>query len=282
VNQYTLTINYPVRHTDDPNFFEKVFSSVSDTRKIIFSYGDASMPSYVYKDEEALITGISQQFDLLNSTIIYTVKATSSSVLGKSGNFNFINNSPIKPSDEIKRVFNNSNYGLRSLFTGMDSDNIHKLVDGGDQTVKVGSKTNISPLDYIKYLVSCMIPEGSTNNNTSKTIYVLTIHDDTVYDSSYNSDDTNGGPYFKVTPVSYDIEHADAYELEIGYNTATVVSSFQVTDDENFSIFYDYNEKLNPERYTRRLNNKGQWEDVYCPMFTSGNDSFETRAEDRT
>ena len=42
VNQYTLSINYPVRHTDDPNFFEKVFSAVSKTRKIVFSYGDSS------------------------------------------------------------------------------------------------------------------------------------------------------------------------------------------------------------------------------------------------
>ena len=40
VNQYALTINYPVRAEDDPNFFEKVFSSVNNTRKIVFTYGD--------------------------------------------------------------------------------------------------------------------------------------------------------------------------------------------------------------------------------------------------
>ena len=59
VNQYTLSIIYPVKPGDDPNFFEKVFSSASSTRKIVFSYGDSSMPSYVYKDEEAIITKIS-------------------------------------------------------------------------------------------------------------------------------------------------------------------------------------------------------------------------------
>ena len=68
VNQYTLNITYPIRPEDDPNFFEKVFSSVSDTRKIVFSYGDSSMPSYVYKDEEALITKIQQTF---NSNIFF-------------------------------------------------------------------------------------------------------------------------------------------------------------------------------------------------------------------
>ena len=47
VNQYTLAIKYPVTQFDDPNFFEKVFSSVSNTRKIVFSYGDTSMPNFL-------------------------------------------------------------------------------------------------------------------------------------------------------------------------------------------------------------------------------------------
>ena len=37
VNQYVLNIIYPVTQFDDPNFFEKVFSSISSTRKIVFS-----------------------------------------------------------------------------------------------------------------------------------------------------------------------------------------------------------------------------------------------------
>ena len=36
VNQYALSLTYPVTQTSDPNFFEKVLSSVSKTRKIIF------------------------------------------------------------------------------------------------------------------------------------------------------------------------------------------------------------------------------------------------------
>ena len=73
VNQYTLSLSYPVKQTDDPNFFEKVFSSVSKTRKIVFSYGDMSMPSYVYKDEEALITTVKSNFSLPTAVINYTV-----------------------------------------------------------------------------------------------------------------------------------------------------------------------------------------------------------------
>ena len=57
VNQYVLNITYPITQFDDPNFFEKVFSSISNTRKIIFSYGDAAVPSYAYKNEEAIKRG---------------------------------------------------------------------------------------------------------------------------------------------------------------------------------------------------------------------------------
>ena len=71
VNQYTLNIKYPVRSNDDPNFFEKVFSSVSTSRKIIFSYGDASMPSYIYKNEEATITNVQQTFRIKNKKSVH-------------------------------------------------------------------------------------------------------------------------------------------------------------------------------------------------------------------
>ena len=280
VNQYTLSINYPIRNTDDPNFFEKVFSSVSSTRKITFSYGDSSMPSYIYKDEEAIITGISQTFNLDQSTINYQVKAVSSSVVGKTGAYNFMYSGMFKPSEIIKKVFLNKTYGLQDLFTGMNESNYHQLVAGDDKVVKLAPKTNISPLDYLTYLVSCMIPAGATTNNLSSEIYILTIHDDTVYDKLYNDTVTLGGPYFKVTKTSNNIQNADAYEVDIGYNTSNIVLGFSIESNENYSLYYDYNEKLHPETYTRRLNNKGEWEDVYAPTYTSGNSTFSTRAED--
>jgi hypothetical protein len=125
-----------------------------------------------------------------------------------------------------------------------------------------------------------MVPAGSTTGNLSKDIYILTVHDETVFDSFYSDTASLGGPYFKVTRTSNAIERADAYELDIGYNTSTIVQQFSIEDNENFSIFYDYNTALSPESYARRLNNKGQWEDVYAPMYTSGNNSYLTREED--
>lgn len=280
VNQYTLTIAYPIRAGDDPNFFEKVFSSVSSTRKIIFSYGDSSMPSYVYKDEEALITSISQQFNLEGSSITYTVKAVSSAIVGKTGAYNFMYNGKYKPSDLIKKVFLNKNYGLQNIFTGMNKSNYNQLIAGDDKEVEILPKTNISPIDYLNYLVSCMIPAGAVTNNLSTELYILTIHDDTTYDRLYNDNITLGGPYFKVTKTSSSIEQADAYEVDIGFNTANIVLGFTIEQNENYSLFYDYNTRLHPETYTRRLNNKGEWEDVYAPLYTSGNASFKTRVED--
>ena len=225
VNQYTLTIIYPITMTDDPNFFEKVFSSVSGTRKITFSYGDSSMPTYIYKDEEAVITGITQQFNLEASSITYTVKAVSSAIVGKTGAYNFMYSGKHKPSDIIKQIFFNKTYGLQNIFTGMGESNYSALVKGGDKEVELLPKTNISPLDYINYLVSCMVPCSSGTSNLNNEIYILTIHDDTVYDGTYNDTLSLGGPYFKVTTTSSTIEQADAYEVDIGYNTANIVIS---------------------------------------------------------
>lgn len=282
VNQYTLHIVYPVRPNDDPNFFEKVFSSVSSTRKIVFSYGDATMPSYVYKDEEAIITKVSQQFNLEQSTISYKVDAVSSTIVGKTGAYNFMFSGNYKPSDLIKKIFKNNTYGLRSIFTGMNDSNLNNLIAGDDKAVKITPQLKTTPLDYITYLVSCMLPAGSSTDNLSNEIYILTIHDDTVYDRNYSDTLTLGGPYFKVTKTSSSIEQADAYEVDIGFNTANIVSNFNIENNENYSLFYDYNAKLHPETYTRRLNNKGEWEDTYAPVYTSGTKTFSTEPEDVT
>lgn len=280
VNQYTLNIIYPIRPGDDPNFFEKVFSSASSTRRIVFSYGDASMPNYCYKDEEAIITKVQQTFNLEGSSITYTVSAISATSLGSTGNFTFMNSGFKKPSAEIIRILKDPRYGLYNLFPGMKNVDPNLFIDGSDKEVELDSKTNISPIDYISYLVGCMIPVGSTRDQISKDIYILTIHDETVYDKSFSDTMSQGGPYFKVTRTSYNRSYSDAYEIDVGYNTSTVVKSFAVSQNENYSILYDYAGDLYKDEYIKRLNNQGMWEDVYAPTFTSGNAWNRTRAED--
>lgn len=267
INQYVLKISYPVTQNDDPNFFEKVFSSVSSSREIIFSYGDCSQPAYIYKDEKAIITVVQNNFNLANSVIEYTVKAVSSATLMTNGNLNMISDGVAhKPSDLIKKLYY-SDSSLQKVFTGMYGKDLNQFIAGDDKAVVLNSKTNISALDYISYLVSCMIPAGTTSD-LSKDIYILTIHDDTVYEAF--ADDTQiNGPYFKVTKTSYVSEQSDAYEVDVGYNTSTIVSQFSTNQNENYAIYYEYQKELNPQEYVRRLNRQGQWEDVYAPSATT-------------
>jgi len=287
VNTYTLQLRYPIRTDDDPNLIEKILSSVTRTRKIVFSYGDSANPAYVYKDEEAIITSVQQSFNMestIQSVISYTIKAVSGCALAGSGAFTFPNGAtPKKPSDEIKRVFRDSAYGLQNLFRGMSESNIDALVDSTDQAVELDTKINISPLDYINYLVGCMYPVGSSPSSLTSDMYILTIHDETVFDNFFSDTSGYGGPYFKVTRISTRTLHkTDAFNIDIGFNTSTVVTSFTIENNENYSLLYDYNAKLSPELYSNRLNSQGNWEQVFAPMVTSGNDRFLTRSEDAT
>ena len=277
VNQYTLNIEYPITQFDDPNFFEKVFSSVSRSRKIIFTYGDAETPAYVYKNEEAIITKVQQRFNLSGSMIAYTVNAVSSAALTPDGSITMLSSgAKVKPSEEIKKLFR-SNKSLQKTFTGMSAGDLDSLIAGDDMAVVVESKQNISAIDYISYLAGCMIPEGSTPG-FSKDIYILTIHDDSI--TSSNKALSKNGPYFEIKKVSTIMEHGEAYEIDVGINTATIVRQFNIEKDESYSIYYEYQEQAHPEDYVRRLNNDGLWEDVYAPTRFMRENKYDTKAPD--
>ena len=278
VNTYNLSITYPVTQFDDPNFFEKVFSSVSRTRKIIFTYGDAQAPEYVYKNEEAIITSVRQTFDLPTSVITYTVSAVSSAALSTDGSITMLApGTKVKPSDEIKKLFK-SNKSLQNTFTGMKSSDLDSLIAGDDKPVKIESKQNISAIDYINYLASCMVPSGTTNG-MSKDIYIMTIYDDSITNSDKSK--SRNGPYFKVSKVSSGTDQTDAYEIDIGINTSTIVRQFRINKDENYSIYYDYQNLAHPENYVRRINSDGLWEDVFAPTSMARVNKFDTKAEDQ-
>ena len=278
VNKYNLTIEYPVTQFDDPNFFEKVFSSVSRSRKIIFTYGDAETPAYVYKNEEAIITNITQSFELQSSKITYRIQAVSSAALSTDGSLTVpAPGRKVKPSDEIKKLFR-SNKSLQNTFTGMKSSDLDSLIAGDDMPVEIESKQNISAIDYINYLAGCMIPAGS-GPGLSKEIYIMTIYDDSITSSDKML--SKKGPYFKVTKVSTVMERGDAYEIDIGINTSTIVKSFQIDRQENYSIYYEYQNLAHPENYVRRINGDGQWEDVYAPTSMTRPNSYGIGASDQ-
>lgn len=274
VNSYTLTLNYPVTDKNDPNFFEKVFSSVSQSRAIEFTYGDAASPKFLYRQESAIITRVRSNFQLESSTIIYTISAISQCALGLSGTYSFPAGKK-KPSDEIYRILQDPYYGLQDLFTGMR--NISKVKMSGiipmnDVSQTIEKKDNISVIDYLQYLVSLMSPKAGDKKLGS--IYILSFVDDVTEEFD--------GPYFKITQVDAKIEHPEAFQLDIGYPGSNYVFNFNVDNDENYSIYYDYQKKLHPQEYVSRINADGDYEEVYAPVLSSNNSSHNTAEDDKT
>jgi hypothetical protein len=109
-------------------------------------------------------------------------------------------------------------------------------------------------------------PEGLPTAN-----YILSIYDNTANNNSSkpgNADQQNNGPFFKVTKIDKKVDKDGAYTLTIGYNTREIVTSFSLEQNENYALYYEYQNELAPSQYVRRLNNKGEWEDVYAPVAT--------------
>lgn len=277
VNNYDLTLVYPITPDDDPNFIEKVLSSVNKTRKITFTYGDASLPEYIYKNEEAIITNVDSSIDIANSAITYRIQAVSAIYKANAGTYTFPGGMK-KPSDEIKNILYNKKYGLQQLFIGMNNRAVverNNLIPGDDRVVNLETKTNISILDYLLYLVSCMIPSSSDSASIQQQdIYILTIIDDTT--GEY------GGNYFKIIKTSKDIDNAEAYQIDVGYMNKDVVLSLNINNNESYAIFYNWQKELNNEEYAYRLNDDGEWEKEYAPLVSSKNEHYRTRIEDKT
>lgn len=277
VNTYNLEMFYQISHGDDPNFFEKVFSSVSDTRKIVFSYGDLSMPyDFSYRDEEAIIMDIKTQFNVMSASLTYKITAISTGKLATVGNHTFPATND-KPSNIIKRMIKNNEYGITDLFYGMR--NYQQVLQSGciiddDQKVPLLAKTNISLLDYLSYLVTNMVQLGiDPQGKSGGPVYALTIVDDTSGEF--------GGPYIKINKVTANLAYSDAYEIDIGYPSNNVVIDFSVDDDQTYSIFYKYNGELYNNQYVERINDQGELEEVYAPVISSSNSSHITRNDEK-
>lgn len=275
VNNYTLELEYTITENDDPNFFEKVFSSVSKTRKIVFSYGDLSVPYYCYRDEEATILDVKSAFNVASSKIKYTVTAVGAGHLLSMGTYPYIPAIHEQPSTVIKNLFKNNTYGLADIFYGMKngmSINGVELIPGDDTAKDLIAFTNITALEYLRYLVSEMTPRDS-NDNLKKSLYILTINDDTT--------GTLQGPYIKIERVDND-SVPEAYNLDIGYISKDAVLDFNLDNNENYSIFYNYSKQLNDSEYVQRLNNRGEIEEVYAPILSSGNALYMTQESDKS
>lgn len=277
VNQYTIDMSYQIRAGDDPNFIDKVLSSVR-YNNIKISYGDWQSPTFIYKEEIALITKVTSNIDFANARISYVVNCVSNSVGLYASNVNFIERFD-KPSNVIKEVFRNSSYGLQQVFTGMNADNLNSLIASDDQAVKIYAKPATDPLSYINYLVTCMI--SNTNSKDSVILdssYYMIIHDD-----KYGQD--LGGPYFTVEKVlanSGTIHSYDVYEVDVGYPSENMIMEFNITNDNSWSLIYSYNDDQDRQDYSYYIDNQGRMMKEYSPDITTSGNKFITTASQKT
>lgn len=285
VNNYSLTLIYPLTQDTDPNFFEKIFSSVSkgnvaedlDARRIEFTYGDAAMSNFLYRNEVAIITKVSSNFNFSGSvSITYTIEAVSRGALGVSGGLY----EPAvyeKPSNIIRKMLREEQrYGLKQLFPGMRNNTLVEtlnLIPSEDMAVNIEAKQNISPIAYLEYLVNMMTPDAG-NKGDKKTFYVLTFLDDT--------SGTIDGSYFKICTVDANVAHPEAYEVTVGYPGNNYIFDFAVENSENYSLLYEYQNTLAPQEYVTRINEDGDEEEVYAPTISSNNSLHATKEEDKS
>ena len=285
VNKYSLTLIYPLTQDTDPNFFEKIFSSVSkgniaedlDARRIEFTYGDAAMSNFLYRNEVAIITKVSSNFNFSGSvSITYTIEAVSRGALGVSGGLY----EPAvyeKPSNIIRKMLREEQrYGLKQLFPGMRNNTLVetlKLIPSEDMAVNIEAKQNISPIAYLEYLVNMMTPDAG-NKGDKKTFYVLTFLDDT--------SGAIDGSYFKICTVDANVAHPEAYEVNVGYPGNNYIFDFAVENSENYSLLYEYQNTLAPQEYVTRINEDGDEEEVYAPTISSNNSLHATQEEDKS
>lgn len=248
VNTYILTMIYPIVAGEDPNKFEKIFSSVSDTRTLTISYGDWAYPSAIYKEEETLITNIKSEVDFTDPSVTYTIQCVSKALNLTSTAFNFPGVTA-KPSDVLLSMLSNQAYALPDVFTGMRNKNkvIYKnLIASDDMEVQLDAQPCLTTLDYMNYLVSSM------KSPTDDSVYRLSIIDDTRNEF--------GGPYFTVSKISSNIQSStleDSYVIDVGYPGNNFVTSFSISDTEQWSILYKTSEKVDIPNYIFKIDNYG-------------------------
>lgn len=251
VNQYTLYLTYQISQYDDPNFIEKLFSRISNGRKIRVSYGDYMNPTHAFREEECIVSDIERQISPKENRIDYVVSAVSATSLkiGKTWNFPA---RKARPSTVLREIIYNKEYGLLDVLPGMrESDKVDQLglLSANDIEVQILPRQNTSVIDYIKYLVGCM---KDSDTFIQPTIYVLCFDGDVLGQM--------GGAYVKLVRLD-EQDSSDEWTVDVGYPGTTDVFDFKLTETNMYSILFKYNQatEQNGSNTTRReLNEKGK------------------------
>lgn len=263
VNTYTIGIVYQIAPGDDPNLIDKIFSSVSATRRLSLSYGDWRNPAGIYKEETALITNVTSSLDMSASKITYTVQCVSDAMSLASAVYDFPAREA-KPSDIIKEMLKDVGYGLLTVFKGMvDFQRVitNGLIASNDKKVKIEARQNMNIIEYLNFLVGAMTSVDSESKDTiiQSGNYYLAIHDDIT--------NALGGTYFEVKEVKAGtkVSNYDVYEVDVGYPGDNLVTQFNLTNNQQYTILYDYAGKIEQTKYIYSIDNNGQLSTQYAP-----------------
>ena len=218
--------------------------------------------------------------DIGSSRITYTIKAVSSSMTLASAVDDFPRYENMQPSELILALLREKSLGLTDVFYGMqDVEKVQQLqlIPRTDKSVTIEARSNINVLDYLNYLVSCMISTNDETNTIQGTAqYVLTVHDDI----SGKLD----GPYFKITELQTQVasdSSIDEYVIDIGYPNKELVSNFTVDDDQAYAILYKYSKKVDRKDYVYRIDDSGALKEIFSPAISNSSQLLETTAADR-
>ena len=279
VNTYTIGIVYQIAPGDDPNLIDKIFSSVSATRKLSLSYGDWRNPASIYKEETALITNVTSSLDMSASKITYTVQCVSDALSLASAVYDFPAREA-KPSDIIKEMLKDVSYGLLSVFKGMvDFQRVltNGLIASNDKKVKIEARQNMNIIEYLNFLVDAMTPVDSKGEDTiiQAGNYFLAIHDDIT--------NALGGTYFEVKEVKADtkVSNYDVYEVDVGYPGDNFVTQFSLTNNQQYTILYDYAGKIEQTKYIYSIDNNGQLSTQYAPSIARSKSLYKVTEQNK-
>lgn len=279
VNTYTIGIVYQIAPGDDPNLIDKIFSSVSATRRLSLSYGDWRNPASIYKEETALITNVTSSLDMSASKITYTVQCVSDALSLASAVYDFPAREA-KPSDIIKEMIKDVSYGLLSVFKGMvDFQRVltNGLIASNDKKVKIEARQNMNIIEYLNFLVDAMTPVDSKSEDTiiQAGNYFLAIHDDIT--------NALGGTYFEVKEVKADtkVSNYDVYEVDVGYPGDNFVTQFSLTNNQQYTILYDYAGKIEQTKYIYSIDNNGQLSTQYAPSIARSKSLYKVTEQNK-
>ena len=258
VNTYKLNMNYVVEPGADPNYIDYIISNAQD-RKIFFTYGDASQPEYSYVKEQAIISTINPNISVATNSIAYTISATSSVSLSYSIARNYPATTDYPSNVILKLLYSDKDNGLLDLFGGMrnrEKVELNGWIPKGDKKVFIEKETDISPLDYVRKLVSKMMASDNS-------FYAMIIHDEP---------DNVDGPYFEIVNSELHQGKGNRYsvDIDVGYPSDVPIYSFTPTVNTSLALITPFQQKFDTNRIIN-INVAGEMQETNTPSLAIKN-----------